>query len=215
MHRYHYIAIACIIAAGTSLAIALTPSAGQTLPDNTPIIWQDMLPSAIPLRPWTYIVIHHSGTDAGSTSGIDRHHREENGWDGIGYHYVVGNGAGMRLGRIEYTFRWDQQREGAHAGGSDKSYNQRGIGICLIGNFEQHQPTDTQLQRSVELCAVLIENISSLHISSIIGHQDVPEKKTECPGQHLNLIHFRRAVSALLRQRADQRQLKARQALQP
>ncbi|NRA40011.1 MAG: N-acetylmuramoyl-L-alanine amidase, partial [Planctomycetes bacterium] len=109
------------------------------IPDTTPILWPNMLPKKKPLTMWKYIVIHHSGTAKGSPSGIDRHHREENGWDGIGYHFVIGNGRGMRNGRIEYTFRWDQQREGAHAGGKDKTYNQQGIGICIIGNFDEQK----------------------------------------------------------------------------
>lgn len=175
-------------------------------PDQQPITW-DSIAVKETLRPWSFIVIHHSASKKGSTSGIDKHHREVNKWDGIGYHFVIGNGRGMRLGRIEYTFRWVQQREGAHAGGDDKRYNETGIGICVIGHFDKEQPNDFQFNRCAELCACLIESIPTLTIHSIIGHDQVPGKETKCPGEHFSVFLLQRKVALLLDERKRQREV--------
>jgi hypothetical protein len=184
----------------------------QQQPDLRPIAWHDLKPDQT-LRTWQHIVLHHSDTVRGSTAGIDHHHREVNGWDGIGYQFVIGNGHGMRNGRIEYTFRWNLQREGAHAGGKDKSYNEQGIGICLIGDFEQTFPAPFQIKRAVALCACLIESLPALNSESIIGHKHVPGKQTKCPGRYFNIFEFRYLVEQELerRQRERERERKARQ----
>ena len=47
---------------------------------------------------WKSIVIHHSATNAGSVKGFHRYHTQQ-GWGGIAYHYVIGNGKGMKDGK--------------------------------------------------------------------------------------------------------------------
>ena len=74
-----------------------------------------------------------------------------NPWLGIGYHFVIGNGRGMEDGQVEPTFRWKQQLAGAHAG--QRRHNESGIGICLIGNFDEAPPTAKQLSALKELLA--------------------------------------------------------------
>ncbi|MFQ5589758.1 MAG: peptidoglycan-binding protein, partial [Phycisphaerae bacterium] len=49
---------------------------------------------------WTTIVIHHSATETGGASLFDRFHRKR-GWDGLGYHFVIGNGTDTPDGLIE------------------------------------------------------------------------------------------------------------------
>ena len=66
-------------------------------------------------RTWKYIVIHHSATDSGSAASFDRSHRKR-GWDGLGYHFVIGNGRGTGDGVVEVGYRWTRQVTGAHAG---------------------------------------------------------------------------------------------------
>lgn len=203
-----YIALPLLVIGGTLGALFFWKWQ-QGRPDLRPVIWSDMIPKK-PLRIWQHIVMHHSDTGSGSTAGIDRHHREVNGWDGVGYHFVIGNGHGMLLGRIEYTFRWDLQREGAHAGGNDRNYNELGIGICLIGDFEDHFPNSFQVQRAAALCACLIESLPQLDSTSIIGHKHVPGKKTRCPGRHFSILEFRYLVDEELLRRQQQREAAAR-----
>jgi N-acetyl-anhydromuramyl-L-alanine amidase AmpD len=126
--------------------------------------------------------LHHSGTLRGDVDSIDADHRQRRDavgapWLGIGYHFVIGNGEGMADGLIEPTFRWRQQIHGAHAG--VRSYNERGIGICLIGDFTQTAPTARQIEATRRLLDDLSEryNISP---ERILKHSEIVA--TECPG---------------------------------
>lgn len=141
-------------------------------------------------RDWKYIVLHHTASDAGSVKSIHESHRRRkdgagNPWLGIGYHFVIGNGNGMEDGAIEPTFRWKQQLHGAHAGVSD--YNQRGIGIVLIGNFEKHRPTPAQL-RSAKRLVETLRGEYQIGAKNIVTHGDI--KKTACPGRHFSLARI-------------------------
>lgn len=120
--------------------------------------------------------------------------KDKNGkpWLGIGYHFVIGNGKGMPDGEIEPTFRWKQQMQGAHAGVAD--YNQHGIGIVLVGNFEGEAPTAAQVTSAKRLVRILTREYE-IKTSEIIGHSDV--KPTECPGNHFPLIEIRDSAAAL------------------
>ncbi len=135
-------------------------------------------------REWKYILLHHSATEAGSVAAIDAVHRQRrdasgNPWQGIGYHFVIGNGHGMEDGAIEATFRWDGQLAGAHAG--DAEYNSHGIGICLIGNFEESPPTEAQLEAMYTLIEWL-KTEYALPSDGLVRHLDV--RSTACPGRH-------------------------------
>ncbi|MFM2090279.1 MAG: hypothetical protein RLZZ127_768, partial [Planctomycetota bacterium] len=138
-----------------------------------------------PLAQWKWIVIHHSAGASGDTQAIDRHHEQANRWDGIGYHFVIGNGDPMPVGGIEATFRWRGQRPGAHAGpgAEQRPYNQLGIGICLVGDYSARAPDPLLERRTAELCAVLVHQFPSLSLTRIIRHGEVPGKQTACPGR--------------------------------
>ncbi|MEQ9408066.1 MAG: peptidoglycan recognition family protein [Fuerstiella sp.] len=138
-------------------------------------------------RDWKYIVIHHSATGSGSVESIHNQHRQRRdasgvSWLGIGYHFVIGNGSGMDDGEVEATFRWRQQIHGAHSGSA--THNATGIGICLIGDFQKHQPSTQQINALTSLVSQLARRYS-LSASSIIGHNKV--KPTFCPGRNFPL----------------------------
>jgi hypothetical protein len=139
----------------------------------------------VPHGDWKYLVIHHSASEAGSVESIHRLHLQRrdadgNPWRGVGYHFVIGNGRGMPDGAIEPTFRWREQLIGAHAGLA--VYNQHGIGICLVGNFEKTPPTPTQIRSLKRVVSYLTEEygISADHV---VRHRDI--KATVCPGKQL------------------------------
>ena len=138
-------------------------------------------------RSWKYIVVHHSATSAGSVESIHEEHSRRkdasgNNWLGIGYHFVIGNGSGMKDGEVEATFRWKQQIHGAHSGNAE--YNGHGIGICLIGNFEQSKPSESQTAALRTLIKELLTEYK-LSSASVIGHNKI--KATKCPGRLLPL----------------------------
>lgn len=157
-------------------------------------------PLETPMHPWRWIVIHHSAYRSGDTSTIDAAHVKDRGWEGIGYHFVIGNGRPMPRGRVDATWRWKQQYHGAHAGAgpSQSPYNQDGIGICIIGDYDKDALDPYVRERVVELCALLIEHVPTLSSTRIIGHRDVPGKETACPGSHVDINSVRFQVREAL-----------------
>jgi len=100
---------------------------------------------------WLDIVLHHSGTPYGSKEMLAREHKAR-GLDGLGYHFLIGNGNGMGNGELHVGYRWNEQLPGAHVLGQQADwYNQHSIGICLIGNGNQHPFTEVQINRLVSL----------------------------------------------------------------
>ena len=92
-------------------------------------------------RPWRYIVLHHSASASGNYDQIDGEHRKILGIDGCGYHFVIGNGTGSGDGQIEVAQRWNNQKQGAHCRNArTHDVDEYGIGICLVGDFDQQPP---------------------------------------------------------------------------
>jgi hypothetical protein len=137
-----------------------------------------------PERAWSAIVIHHSATDAGNAAIIDKWHREENGWNGIGYDFVIGNGTDSPDGAVEPTYRWRGQLTGAHTGGTPGNWaNEEGIGICLVGDFSRTAPSARQMDSLVRLVRFLQQRYGITR-SRIYGHGSVPGgHATDCPGR--------------------------------
>lgn len=153
---------------------------------------------------WKYIIVHHSANpDSGSWETIDYAHRAR-GWDELGYHFVIGNGIGNAHGdwqgdgEIHVGGRWTAQKHGAHTRlkpGDDNGYNEHGIGICLIGNFEREAPTQKQLDAAIKLTAFLA-NRAHIPLANIDRHLGVD--RTECPGRLFPWAEFRRRLAAQL-----------------
>jgi N-acetyl-anhydromuramyl-L-alanine amidase AmpD len=149
-------------------------------------------------RDWQYIMLHHTASSTGSVESIHEAHiarkdSKGNPWKGIGYHFVIGNGKGMGDGAIEPTFRWREQMHGAHAGVN--KYNQKGIGIVLVGNFEDSTPSPAQLAAVKKLVGVLKADYG-IGSEQIIAHKDV--KATACPGRMFPLAEISRSIDATM-----------------
>ena len=146
-------------------------------------------------RAWRYIVIHHSASPTGSAAAFDREHRAR-GWDELGYHFVIGNGTGSGDGQIEVGPRWTKQKYGAHAKTPDERYNQYGIGICLVGNFDNGPPDAAQMKSVSTLVAYLMKTYN-IAPENVIGHRDT--KATDCPGKFCSVDAIRRLAVDQLR----------------
>lgn len=173
--------------------------AGESLPVGASHPWKPNVKE----RDWQSIVLHHTATDRGSVESIDRTHRrrrDQNGqpWLGIGYHFVIGNGNGQGDGEIVPTFRWWQQMHGAHAG--VKSHNQYGIGIALVGNFNERPPSARQLTAVKRLVRTLKFNYG-ITADNVVGHGDI--KQTDCPGKYFPLEEVSRVPTETLLGRRD------------
>jgi hypothetical protein len=143
---------------------------------------------------WKWIVIHHSATPSGSASVFDKMHREK-GWDELGYHFVIGNGTGSGNGQVEVGPRWPKQKWGAHAKTPDNRFNDYGIGICLVGNFDIERPTPQQMESLTRLVTYLM---ATYHIppENVIGHNET--KSTDCPGRNFNVAIVRNNATQML-----------------
>jgi N-acetyl-anhydromuramyl-L-alanine amidase AmpD len=142
------------------------------------------------VRPWKYVVIHHSATDSGDAASIGEYHRDKKGWvNGLGYHFLIGNGNGSRDGQIEVGNRWDSQIDGAHAGNDE--YNKHGVGICLVGNFENDYPTSLQISSLTYLINYLQE-YCNIPRNQVKMHKDF--RGTACPGR---LFPYNKVIASL------------------
>lgn len=120
------------------------------------------------------IIIHHVGIPDGDTSAAAIHKAHlQNGWAGIGYHYVIRKDGTIERGRPLATV-------GAHSYGN----NYTSVGINVAGNFDKEYPTKGQLKSLVRLVAAVC-NIYGLAVNeeTVVGHRD--KNETDCPGAHL------------------------------
>jgi len=152
-----------------------------------------ILPYLPESRRWKYIVIHHSATENGNAKIFDKSHRKRGFWNGLGYHFVIDNGtSGTRPGQIETGDRWYRQMNGAHC--NAMGMNEIGIGVCLVGNFDEQSITPEQLQSAAWLVKSLQwrYGISANHV---IRHCDVKGKDTDCPGNRFPWHSFQRLLA--------------------
>jgi N-acetyl-anhydromuramyl-L-alanine amidase AmpD len=135
---------------------------------------------ATPLGTPKYITIHHSGvvidqnkTDYTKTvQAIRDYHINHNKWVDIGYHYLIAPNGKIHNGR-------SVTQRGAHC----KILNKSNIGICLLGNFNEQQPTKKQTEALVKLVKQLRQQYKT--IEQVKKHKDFMD--TECPGKNINL----------------------------
>jgi hypothetical protein len=120
------------------------------------------------------VIIHHSAfyedTDLRTMEAIQRLHRADRGWADVAYHFVVGRTGVIYEGR-------DWAVRGTHV----DSYNTGTLGICLMGNFVEQQPTDAQM---ASVRRLLLWVTYRLQISHIAAHRTF-NAQTQCPGDNL------------------------------
>jgi len=88
----------------------------------------------------TTVIFHHSCTDIGSVKAFRKYHVEVKKWEEIGYHFVIQKDGVVGSGR-------DTRYIGSHAYGR----NSISIGICMVGNFHNYEPTVEQIEASGNL----------------------------------------------------------------
>ncbi len=139
--------------------------------------------------PVNRFIIHHTDTGnndpnpAATVRAILAFHTQGNGWNDIGYNFLVD-----QQGKIY---------EGRYAGGPVAAENAKGLGvigahalnnnvgtfgISMLGTFTDASPTDAQLAAVEQLIAWKADkhDIDLGDANNIVGHRDV--NQTSCPG---------------------------------
>jgi N-acetylmuramoyl-L-alanine amidase len=123
-----------------------------------------------------FFVIHHIGDINRDVSAeeIHRWHQEApNYWSGIGYHYVIRKDGTIERGRPRTAI-------GSHCYG----FNRESTGINVVGDFDNFEPEQAQIESLVLLLADLMETYGlEPSRDTIRGHKD--QMVTECPGENL------------------------------
>jgi N-acetylmuramoyl-L-alanine amidase len=129
--------------------------------------------------PVPYVIVHHTVMGEGECSNrsecievmkdIQDLHMDTNGWDDIGYSLLVGGDGSVYEGR-----GWN--RVGAHSPG----YNDKSIGISVIGNFMDHLPSQAQMNLTQKLIECGQQEGYIIQNYTLYGHRDV--RDTDCPG---------------------------------
>ncbi len=164
-------------------------------------IWRDGLPKPTGKREnhtVNHTVIHHAASSNANHDYINvvRNiyllHTQTNGWDDIGYNFVVAQDGSIFEGRDHQNIDSTDNIKGAHFCGK----NTNTMGICVLGNYQDIAPTNASLNALTHLLTwkCFKNNISALgsspHPTSnsnalghIAGHQD--GCATACPGDSL------------------------------
>ena len=153
-----------------------------------------------------YVILHHSATEDGTTfswPAIRKYHksyayegqiitREEamkkvadgynikHPWKDVGYHYgieLVEDYYQIVMGRFPYI-------QGAHCRGM----NQKALGVCFVGNFDDQEVPKEQWDLGVRLVRWLCTTFR-LDKKNVQGHRDFANKT--CPGTMFDVDRFR------------------------
>ncbi len=144
--------------------------------------------SIVPGR-WKWIVGHHSAIKNGNAAIYDRAHRQRGMENGLAYHFVIGNGIDSGDGEVEIGARWLRQIKGGHVHRED--INEVGIGICLVGNFEETIPTMKQLKAFRELLDYLRSEVVGTNVRFAV-HREIDPGRTVCPGHYFPVAYMHR-----------------------
>jgi hypothetical protein len=119
-------------------------------------------------RKWEAIIVHHSATNNGNAAIFDQ---------------------------VEVTFRWRGQLAGAHCKTPHNWGNEKGIGICLVGNFDRTSPTVRQMQSLVRLVQFLQKRYG-IPKRFVYGHGTTPGARvTDCPGRRFPMAWMKSKLS--------------------
>lgn len=166
---------ALILAASSGVAIHNYTGTDISLPDGS-IIPSEQLTESLTKTYKNrqqsnnlYITIHHTaGSEKASLESIAKFHVEKRGWPAIAYHIAINQAGDIHfLNEIEeITYH-------------DSGQNTNSIGIVLVGNFEDYEPSKNMVE-SVKLVTDAL--CKSLNIKGIRGHKDT--SPTLCPGTY-------------------------------
>ena len=72
-------------------------------------------------------------------------------------------------------------------------WNQKSIGIAVVGNYSEAGLPDPMLD-SLTFLVLTLKNFYRIPDQNIVGHRDVPGAATECPGKFFPWNEFKRRL---------------------
>lgn len=136
------------------------------------------------MRNIDHFIIHCSATPADrdiSALDIDQWHRAK-GWFGCGYHFII-----KRDGTLESQASGSRcrplEKAGAHVGDCGSGWNNRSIGICLIGGVNKKlQPEDNFTEEQFTTLTDLLQTLDDMFKDcTILGHGSLIEQTNGSP----------------------------------
>ncbi len=195
-----------VLAALCLSILACLPARAQSLADVERAIvpvqdWGGTPADAARARPQaiTHITLHHQGepfapgTDPRQyLRNLQSWSRTTKGWLDIPYHYIIDLDGRIYAGR-----------DIAYAGDTNTEYDPTGHALIeVVGNFEEVEPNQRQLDAVVDLMAMLAAKYH-VGLDAIRSHRDYSDH-TVCPGAHLYRYvredYFRHRVALKLAQ---------------
>ena len=163
--------------------------------------WRAGLPDPKPPREATeveHLVVHHSAGSNTDTNYINTVrniyllHTQSNGWDDIGYNFLIAPNGLIFKGRDPQGVADEDNILGAHFCGK----NQNTMGVCLMGDFMNARPTEKAVFSLKYLLAWKLKKDrinafgqtnhpkpSGSLLNNLCGHRD--GCSTDCPGDSL------------------------------
>jgi len=123
----------------------------------------------------TGVAIHHSaGPTTQTVRSIQDHQMDRNGWQDIGYNWLVD-----QQGRVYEGRSGGWLAIGAHAANQNTAW----IGVCWIGDSRTVQPSPAALA-AIRWLVDEARRLAGRRLE-VRGHGQVPGQATECPGPNL------------------------------
>ncbi len=162
--------------------------------DDKTYKWPITYPQSVQL-----IVVHHTASDytsldstEASIKAIYYYHAVSRGWGDIGYNFLIDKDGKIYEGRKNSSSALKNKEPmpvGAHASG----FNHGSVGIAMILNAQEHEPSLPALQSLMALSDLILKtyniddstkaSMRGISLDRIIGHRDVG--RTQCPGDKL------------------------------
>jgi len=122
-----------------------------------------------------WLIVHHTAVSRDDNpeqfDAVKNYHISK-GWGDIGYHYFIEPDGEIKNGREDHV-------TGAHTIG----YNDKSLGICLTGNFDQEDPTIGQMDSLRRLLNELMVEYKVVR-DNIVPHRKFANKT--CYGSRLS-----------------------------
>ena len=147
------------------------------------------------------IYLHCTAGSGGDAEEIDRIHRVERHWRGIGYNFLINSGKnGFPAGIIQVGRPIDQVPANV------RGDNTHSIGVSMVGNWDKESYLGPDLDRRIRSAFALIAHLAvKLHVkpANILLHRmaasgpGVPNPGKSCPGNNFP-DSFRPQIIALM-----------------